>query len=203
MSELEGVVKYSLDFSEEALHIETSYKKLESLRQRIYALGLIGVYDNGIGYGNLSLRDEYASGFIITATGTGALKKLNSYDYSQVLKIDFDSFKTFAKGTRRPSSECITHGAIYELDANIHVIIHIHNRKLWDFMLQNGNLSTNDTPYGTKQMVVDIQNMYKNIVVLDHNLFVMKGHEDGIICFGRNIEEAEITLYELLKKALF
>lgn len=202
MSEIEGVVKYNLEFEKKELDLENEYKNLENLRERLYALGLIGAYEDGLGYGNLSLRLKDSKEFLITATQTGHLKNLQLKDYSVVKKIDFKSFKTTAFGLCKPSSECITHGAIYNLDKNINAVIHIHNEKLWNFMLKNDYLSTNDTPYGTPEMVEDIIHMYKDINILKNNLFVMKGHFEGIVCFGKTLEEAELTLYSLTKQLL-
>ena len=102
----------------------------------------------------------------------------------------------------QPSSECITHGAIYSLDKEINAVVHIHNEKLWNFMLENDLLSTNDTPYGTPEMVEDVINIYKDIDVLSNNVFVMKGHFEGIVSFGKNIAQAEKAVYEIIKKFL-
>ena len=202
MVEKEGVVKYSLDFTSKEITYEKEYTVLEECRERLYALGLIGAYDDGIGYGNISHRVENTDTFLITATQTGELNSLSTNEYSLVENIDFKSFKTTAIGMSRPSSECITHGAIYSLDKEINAVVHIHNEKLWNFMLKNNLLSTNDTPYGTPEMVEDVINIYKDIDVLSNNVFVMKGHFEGIVSFGKNIAEAEKAVYEIIKKFL-
>lgn len=202
MSEKEGVVKYNLEFIEEKLDIQKEYLELESLRKELFSLGLIGAYEDGIGFGNVSIKYKNSEAFIITSTQTGHKKKLGLEDYSKVKSIDFENFKTVACGETKPSSESITHGAIYNLDKNINAVIHIHNEKLWRFMLNEGYLSTNDTPYGTVQMVEDVISMYNNIEPLENNLFVMKGHFEGIVCFGRNIKEAKLKLFSLIKKSL-
>ena len=163
---------------------------------------LIGAYENGIGYGNISHRDTNSDSFYITATQTGELENLEIKDYSYVKSVDFKTFKTFASGLSKPSSESITHAAIYALDKNINAVIHIHNEKLWNFMLQNNYLSTNDTPYGTPEMVEDIQTMYKKLTPLENNAFVMKGHFEGVVTFGRSLDEAQIALYKLVGECL-
>lgn len=198
--EKEGVVKYSLDFTKKEIDIGDEYKLLENVRQRLYALGLIGAYEDGIGFGNISYRYKNSEQFVITSTQTGHLDSLDINHYSLVENIDFDSFKTTASGQSKPSSECITHGAIYKLDANINAVIHIHNEKLWNFMLENNYLSTNDTPYGTPKMVEDVIAMYKDKEPLLNNLFVMKGHFEGIVSFGKNLAEAEKVLNSLVRK---
>ena len=202
MSQEEGVVKYNLEFKEDKLDITSEYRELEEIREELYSLGLIGAYEDGIGFGNISIKEEDSNAFIITATQTGHLSSLSQKDYSKVLDIDFKNFKTIACGESKPSSECITHGAIYKLDENIKAVIHIHNEKLWNLMLENNYLSTNDTPYGTIEMVEDVVSMYKNIKPLENNLFVMKGHEEGIVCFGSTLKEAKLKLFSLIKKNL-
>ena len=52
----EGVVKYSCEWVlGERVALE-SIKSLIQWRNHIHKLGLIGVYDNGIGFGNISIR---------------------------------------------------------------------------------------------------------------------------------------------------
>lgn len=198
----DGVVKYSLTFNENSQINLKEYKEIESCRERLFSLGLIGAYPNKIGYGNISLRHNKTDSFVITATQTGEYATLNENQYSFVDHIDFKTFSVTAQGLSKPSSESITHGAIYNLDSSINAVIHIHNEKLWNFMLENDFLSTNDTPYGTPQMVEDVIEMYKSRDILTHNIFVMKGHFEGIVCFGRTLKEAEYTLFELIKQLL-
>lgn len=198
--ENEGVVKYNLNFTPKDIAIDKEYELLEKCREELYSLGLIGAYDDGIGFGNISVRYENSDKFVITSTQTGHLENLTIDDYSLVDEIDFGSFKTIASGKSKPSSECITHGAIYGLDKNIDAVIHIHNLKLWEFMLENDYLSTNDTPYGTIEMVEDVKDIYKNIDSLQNNLLVMKGHYEGIVSFGKDIEDAKKPLFNLIRK---
>lgn len=200
--EKEGVVKYSLEFVNKELNFEKEYKLLEECRERLYALGIIGAYEDGLGYGNISMRVNESEEFLITATQTGHLSKLSKDEYSLVEAINYENFKTIASGKSKPSSECITHGAIYGLDKKINAVIHIHNEKLWNYMLKNNYLSTNDTPYGTPEMVQDVINIYKDTGALSNNIFVMKGHFEGIVSFGRNLTEAEIALFNIIKKFL-
>jgi len=51
-------------------------------------------------------------------------------------------------------------------------------------------------------MVNEIRSLYKNINPFTNNAFVMKGHEDGIITFGRNVDDAERTLYGIIQRYL-
>lgn len=198
----EGVVKYSLNFELNENIVLQESNAIEPIREDLYALGLIGAYEDGIGYGNISLKCDESNAFVITATQTGHLKNLTQKQYSLVQFVDFESFTTTATGSSKPSSEAITHACIYELDEAIHAVIHVHNEKLWRFMLENEYLSTNDTPYGTLEMVEDVKAIYKNKKALDNNAFVMKGHFEGVVTFGHSLKEAQLSLYTILKAML-
>ncbi len=202
MSQVEGVVKYSLEFKQTKAKESTCKDQIESVREDLYALGLIGAYEDGIGFGNISLKEENSQRFFITGTQTGHLANLKIEDYSLVEKVDFDSFTTYASGACRPSSEAITHACIYELDKSINAVIHVHNEKLWRYMLENNFLSTSDVEYGSLEMVEDIKKIYKDLDVLKNMIFVMKGHFEGIFIFGKNMQEAKTRLYQVLARLL-
>ena len=155
----DGVVKYSLEFAqstEVALQQVTECTEINQVRERLFSLGLIGAYENGIGYGNISVRVNKTDSFIITATQTGELPSLDVEHYALVQEVNFNTFTVMATGCQKPSSEAITHACIYELDSEINAVIHVHSEVLWNFMLKNDYLSTNDTPYGTIKMVEDM-----------------------------------------------
>ena len=198
----EGVVKYELKYTRTKELAVKECNKIEKVRSRLYSLGLIGAYCDGIGFGNISLRYKKKNSFVITSTQTGEIPKLNPNYYSLVKKVDFKKFTTYAIGPAKPSSEAITHACIYGLDPQINAVIHVHNEKLWDYMLKNGYLSTNDTPYGTLEMVEDVKMIYKDIDPFLNNAFVMKGHFEGVITFGKTLKDAEKTLFEIIKKLL-
>jgi len=105
-----------------------------------------------------------------------------------------------AKQDLTPNScEALSHAMIYEIHPDIQTVIHVHSKPLWEFMQRNHALATT-AEYGTAQMVTEIAALYKKSDPFSNNAFVMKGHEDGIISFGRNIEEAELTLYRVIQQ---
>jgi len=197
---IDGVIKYHVEHQDTQAPEFTGFTAIEALRSRLFALGLIGEKD-GIGYGNISRRVGQSHTFFITATQTGRQPKLTPNFYSYIDDYDFESFTVFSKGTFKPSSEALSHAMIYEIDQNINVVIHVHSHALWSFMKKHHYLST-QAEYGTEQMVNEIEMLYKNINPFTNNAFVMKGHEDGVITFGRNIEDAELALYGIIQKYL-
>ena len=196
----DGVIKYHVEHTSSSAHEFSGYETLEALRNRLFALGLIGEKD-GIGYGNLSKRLGQSHTFFITATQTGKQTHLAKDQYTYIDDYDFESFTVFSKGNHKPSSEALSHAMIYEVNQDINVVIHIHSHALWLFMQEHHYLST-QAEYGTAQMVNEIEILYNNINPFTNNAFVMKGHEDGIITFGRNLEEAERTLYNIIQALL-
>jgi len=197
---LDGVIKYSIEHQRQDTPLFSGYEQLEALRTRLFSLGLIGEKD-GIGYGNLSMRDKNSKPFFITATQTGRKQTLSCEYYTYISDYDFSIFKVISEGTHKPSSEALSHAMIYAIDDRITTVIHIHSLALWKFMINKNYLSTT-SEYGTVEMVEEIAGLYTNLDPMRNNAFVMKGHEEGIITFGQNIEEAEIALYAVMQAYL-
>ena len=194
---LDGVIKYSIEHQRQDTPLFSGYEQLEALRTRLFTLGLIGEKD-GIGYGNLSMRDDNSKSFFITATQTGRKQTLSREYYTYISDYDFSTFKVISQGTHKPSSEALSHAMIYAIDDRITTVIHIHSLALWNFM-QAKNYFFTTAEYGTAEMVEEIVGLYDNFDPMMNNAFVMKGHEEGIITFGRSVEEAELVLYNIMQ----
>jgi len=193
---IDGVIKYQLDYQPSSPLEPSSFTEIESLRERLFALKLIGI-ENGIGYGNISKRVDKDS-FVITGTQTGHLANLNREHYALIEKYNDKEFYLKASGAIKPSSEALTHGTIYNLDNNINAVIHIHSKTIWKFMLKGNYLKTEDVEYGSIEMIEEVNRIFKTIKPLENPKFVMSGHEDGAMFFGKNLKEAELTLFEIL-----
>jgi ribulose-5-phosphate 4-epimerase/fuculose-1-phosphate aldolase len=195
---IDGIIKYNFDFTKSVPLKKSLWKKIEKTRERLYALKLIGIKE-GIGYGNISQRISQHS-FVITGTQTGHLKSLDNRDYSLIEDYNDKEFFLKSSGAIKPSSEALTHGTIYNLSPNIGAVIHIHSKTMWNFMLKNSYKKTQNVPYGSTQMIEEVQRIYQNNNPLKNSKFVMSGHEEGVITFGKNLKEAEITLYNIISK---
>ncbi len=198
---IDGVIKYHVQHRNSKTPDFAQYTELEALRSRLFSLGLIGETPDGIGYGNLSFRNKGERSFTITATQTGKQSKLNPAEYIRITDYDFDTFTVFSEGEFKPSSEALSHAMIYEVHPDIQAVIHIHARPLWQMMIDTHTLATT-AEYGTADMVHEIANLYQSRDPFKHNAFVMKGHEDGIITFGKGIKESELKLYQLIQQLL-
>ena len=198
---IDGVIKYHIEHRTESAPEFAGFSELEALRSRLFALGLIGESAEGIGYGNLSLRNENTNQFFITATQTGKQPSLSKEQYTFIENYDFNAFTVYSKGLHQPSSEALSHAMIYEVHPEIMAVIHIHSAALWKFMKAENTLATT-AEYGTVEMVSEIAALYESRDPFANNAFVMKGHEDGIITFGRTAQEAELTLYRIINHHL-
>ncbi len=196
----DGVIKYSIDHQTVTTPFFSDYQELEALRRRLLALGLIGEKE-GIGYGNLSMRYEESKSFFITATQTGDRQRLTGDYYTYVSKYDFNTFKVTSQGAHKPSSEALSHAMIYAIDERITVVIHIHSLALWRFMKNQDTLATR-AEYGTAEMVKEIEELYEGLDPIRNNLFVMRGHKEGIMTFGKSVEEAELILLNSIQAYL-
>ena len=198
---IDGIIKYGFDFKKSSPLDKSSFEEIEKIRKRLFALGLIGVTNNGIGYGNISQRVG-KNRFVITGTQTGHLSDLNENHYSLVEECDDENFYLKSSGAIKPSSEALTHGTIYNLSNQIKAVIHIHSTPIWNFMLNQNYLKTTKVEYGSIEMIKDINKIFSQIDPLTNQKFVMTGHQDGVIIFGKTLQNAELTLYEIIKNML-
>jgi ribulose-5-phosphate 4-epimerase/fuculose-1-phosphate aldolase len=195
---IDGIIKYNFDFKATDSLKTRDFLEIEMVRERLFALNLIGVTDDGIGFGNISQRVNDDS-FVITGTQTGHLKNLEGKHYSFIEAYDDKEFYLKSSGAIKPSSEALTHGTIYNLSPKIGGVIHIHSKVIWNFMLKNDYLKTKDVEYGTEEMIDEVNRIFSLINPLNNPKFVMAGHEDGVMVFGENLLKAELSLYLLLE----
>jgi ribulose-5-phosphate 4-epimerase/fuculose-1-phosphate aldolase len=107
-----------------------------------------------------------------------------------------------AFGPIRPSSESLTHGAVYALDSAIRVVLHVHSPEIWQAAAALGIPITDPlVPYGTPEMAAEVMRLYATTDMAQRRIFSMGGHEDGIFTFGASAEEAGDVLMAALAAA--
>jgi L-ribulose-5-phosphate 4-epimerase len=148
------------------------------------------VDSNGIGFGNLSVRDDATGNFYITGSATGALAKLTPADCVRVAAYDFEQNWVRYEGSAVPSSESLTHAAIYKYEPTACAVIHCHDFALWGKLLHRIPTTSQAAAYGTPQMANEIIRLFDVGDLRSGKIFVMAGHESGIVVFGENFEEA-------------
>jgi L-ribulose-5-phosphate 4-epimerase len=171
--------------------------KLNACRRKLLDLRLIGLDSNGIVFGNLSVRDGATRNFYITGSATGGLPKLSVTDCVRVVGWDFKKNWLRYEGTAIPSSESLTHAAIYESDASTSAVIHCHDSVLWRTLLDRVPTTSKAITYGTPDMAQEIMHLFDVNDARSRKILVMAGHRDGIVAFGKNLEEA----FNVLKRA--
>jgi len=192
----DGIIKYDFQFTKTSPLDKKLWEETEKIREELFAMKLIG-WKDGIGYGNISKREGEKS-FVITGTQTGDKKSLDANDYTLVEDFEDEKFYLKSSGMIKPSSESLTHATIYNLDKDINAVIHIHSLNLWRFMLEGDYLKTKDVPYGSKEMIKEVKRIYQDIKPLENPKFVMSGHQEGIMVFGKSLRSALITLFEVI-----
>ena len=168
--------------------------ELNAYRRKLLELGLIGVNANGIGFGNLSIRDGATKNFYITGSATGGNPELTLADCARVVAYDLDKNWLRYEGSAIPSSESLTHAAVYKSDPKAGSIIHYHDSKLWAALLNHAPTSSTAVEYGTPEMASEVTRLFKASDVQSRKIPVMAGHAGGILAFGKDLDEAFVIL---------
>jgi ribulose-5-phosphate 4-epimerase/fuculose-1-phosphate aldolase len=202
----EGVTKFDLRFTRGAACPSAWIESLNAWRTRLHELRLIGQDPGrygGIGFGNVSCRvPPGAHGrFLVSGTQTGHLPVLGAQHYSLVTRADVAANRIEAEGPVAPSSESLTHAVLYGLDARIACVLHVHSPAIWQSATRLGLPATpGDAPYGTPAMAEAVGRLHR-AGRLRGGVFVMAGHEDGVVAFGDGAEAAGRALLAALERA--
>jgi len=191
----EGYIKFNCNRNNNTISIKRLlFNELNKWRKRLYDLSLIGAYNNGIGYGNISVRNAESS-FFITGSSTGTKQVLSMSDYALVNEWDYENNRLECTGKTNASSESLSHAAVYDAIVDAAAVIHIHSEKMWK--LFHGKLPTtsNKILFGTPEMAIEIKRLLKKDSIREQGIIIMGGHKDGIITFGESLDQAgEIVL---------
>ncbi len=213
MKETEGVIKFSLDYTQSPLSEQISdlprerLSTLNAWRSILKQLGMIGQDPErygGLGFGNISIRSQPSSqAFLITGTQIGKLDYLQQQHFSLVTAANTEHNSIVAAGEIRPSSEALTHASIYTTDPTAQAIIHIHYPLIWQMTRKLNLPATNSKiAYGTPAMAVAVIKIVKSMPTDQPAVFSMLGHEDGVVGYGANIESVAQTMIALLASAV-
>ncbi|MCF7861937.1 class II aldolase/adducin family protein [Candidatus Woesearchaeota archaeon] len=197
----EGYIKFKIEHIDKEFKHHTHLEELNDVRTRLHKLGLIGMYDDGIGYGNISMRIKGSDQFITTGTATGNFEILNEEQYCEVTSFDIEMNIVHCTGKIEASSESMTHGAVYLANKKIGCVIHIHHLGLWEYMLKEGYPKTpKKAEYGTPEIALASKEVVEKIG-LEAGIFVMEGHKEGIVAYGPDLKSAEKTLMDEIKNS--
>ncbi len=210
MREGEGVIKFDLRFTPSAPLPFDRLRELNAWRKVLYRLGLIGEDPSrygGAGFGNVSERiepfDTGSRPFVVSGTQTGGLPDLTERHYAIVIDCDPARNLVVAQGPIMPSSESLTHGMLYCLDATVRFVFHVHSPEIWRKARALGIPVTRAAvAYGTPEMAEEVRRLFAQTSVGRQRIFAMDGHEDGIVSFGQTADEAGTVMLRTLVRAL-
>jgi hypothetical protein len=211
---LEGVVRFRALHRDAALRaawgahggearaLAPLLKTLALWRDELLGADLLGqdpARYGGAGFGNLSFRLPGAAGgagaFVITGTQTSGLGPLApahlAPHLSLVLEVDLRANAARSVGPARPSSEAMTHAALYAASPLVMWVFHGHSAPLWGSAELLGlPVTPAEVGYGTPEMAAAVAGLWGGGACGLGEVLVMGGHEGGVICAGREAREA-------------
>ena len=193
-------IKFTCEHAATDLSPFDGLAELNAYRRKLLQLRLIGADANGIGFGNLSIRDGTTNNFYITGSATGGIAELTLANCARVVAYDFERNWLRCAGAAIASSESLTHAAVYKSDARTGAVIHCHDSKLWTALLNQAPTSLKAVEYGTPEMAYEVLRLFNLTDVKSRKILVMAGHEGGTVAFGRDLEEAFAVLMRERKK---
>jgi len=198
----EGNIKIKLRWEERGPEIPAPMmKSLNTWRDIMFSLGMVGAYSNGIGYGNISARSGIKDRFYISGTGTGKYKKLGRKHYCLVTGFDIAQNRLDCTGPVRASAESMTHAAVYSSYPGTGAVFHIHHEEMWKFFMGKVPATPPEAHFGSAKMALALVRLLQDNNAREQRIAVMEGHEPGIIFWGKDTDEAGkylLSYYNLL-----
>ena len=219
ISEAEGVIRFHAEHRRERLaehELGEPARVLAAWRRVARALGVLGCDPDrygGAAFGNISLRVGAANaphglrGFLISGTQTGEREVVGLESFALVTSYEIDDSRVFSRGEVLPSSESMSHAAVYDTDAALVMVIHGHAPALWRRASDLDLVVTDPAvPYGTPEMAGEVARALGDARArrgraFHRHVIAMGGHEDGILAVGRDPDEAGAALASALAAA--
>lgn len=192
----EGYIKFNLNWEEKGFDFkDKDFLQINSYRNKLYELELIGAFPDGTGFGNISIRYN-KNEFIISGSATGNIKNLSKNDYSLVKDYNINKNSVHCEGLTKVSSESLTHAAIYETNQEVNAVIHIHHETMWSRYLDDLPTTDKKAEFGTPEIAMEIKKL------ANHNsgIIIMGGHQEGIIAYGKSLFETEEIILNYYNK---
>jgi ribulose-5-phosphate 4-epimerase/fuculose-1-phosphate aldolase len=164
----------------------------------------------GLGYGNVSARvgpfGDVARGrrrFLVTGTQTAGLAHATLREFCLVESWDVGRNQVTSSGLVQPSSESLTHAALYDASPAIRAVLHAHAPDLWRQARALGIPVTDAAAAnGTPAMALEVARLFREGTLASTRIAAMGGHEDGVIALGASAEEAGGVLVRQVARAL-
>ena len=194
----EGYTKFACDWTRGKLPAFDGMAELRRWRRVLVDAGLIGYYEeHQVGFGNISVRVDAGPSFLISGTQTGHLADVDERHFALVTEVDTARNRVHCRGPVQASSESMTHAALYQIDAHINAVVHVHSDVLWNCHLGLLPTTSQDIAYGTPDMADEFARLYNETAFRSGGVAVMGGHEAGLVSIGRNLPEATLRILDL------
>lgn len=193
----EGYIKFKSTWDKQSPFSNSTITALNKWRDQLYDAKLIGAYSDGIGYGNISHRAE-GNTFYISGSATGNLSVLDESHYSKVVNFDLSKNELRCVGPIIASSESMSHAVIYQELNWVNTVFHVHNLELWEQTLHKIPTTLQSAAYGTPDMAREIIRLIRETNVASQKVFAMAGHQEGLISFGADLEDAGSAIFDLV-----
>ena len=210
----EGVIKFQCDHGGSAGDLRRHGQVIAELRawrlvmKQLAVLGCDSSRYGGAGFGNLSARVGPPSAplgrrqMIVSASQTGRLDDVGIEHFCLIERYDIDRNQVVSRGHDLPSSESLTHAALYDLGPHIRAVLHGHAPQLWHKARALRLPQTRpEVPYGTREMAREMARVHRETTFAEVGVLAMAGHEDGIVAVGRSLDEAGQRLVTWLARA--
>ena len=199
----DGYVRFHVVWAPASAPEHANLSRLDAVRTRLWDRGWVGATPEGIGFGNLSIRNlGQAASFIITGTATGARRVLGTSGYVRVMSADPARNTVACEGPVKASAETMTHAAVYAAAGKeIRCVIHIHAADLWNRALHLGWPQTPpEAEYGTPALAESVRKLVRTLRGT-RAVMVLAGHRDGLLAYGETPEAVEAELQAAANRA--
>lgn len=201
---LEGVIKFHVEHETNTCCSEPDIAELTKWRNELRSAGLVGQVTaryGGLGFGNLSKRMANET-FLITASQTGHLETLTPDHYARITDFDPVNNLVWSKGLNPPSSETMTHLAVYGSVPAVQFVFHVHCPEIWNAKTDLDLPVTNPAiECGTVEMFYEVRRLLRVRRNYQRGILAMGGHIDGLLAWARTADQTGYLLLSLLSQA--
>lgn len=204
----EGVIQFRVEHTHGALDTRIDVGALESYRRVLARLGLVGLDRErygGAAFGNVSQRvgSNGDRRFVVSGTETGAFPVLSRDHYVLVVEASLPDNLVRSEGPILPSSESLTHAALYAASPAIGCVLHVHSPEIFAARARLDLPRTSEAAsYGTPAMAEEVARLVARGELERRPVLAMDGHEDGVVAFGADPASAAHALLDVFAAAL-
>ncbi len=169
-------------------------------------LGFVGQVPGRYGnasFGNLSVRDpDRTTEFVITANQSGAAPELDQEQITRVVGCSLERFWVDAIGVAPPSSETLTHAAIYAADPRIEWVFHIRSAEISEAAGRLAIPATDAALTGGTPELARAVHALLDAYQSRPLVFVVPGQEDAVLACGPTARDTGGLLVSYLARSL-